>query len=249
MEKSEVLAVVGEHEITRKDVEALIKSLNPQTAAQFRSESGMKNLLNELVGQELIYLDALEQGIDQDNAYLQAVEKAKADILKQYALNRLLGNIQVTENEITDFYSNNKSTFTTPPSVKASHILVDDLEKAEQIAEEIEKGLSFEDAAHKYSKCPSKEQGGDLGFFSRGKMVPEFESAAFELENEQVSAPVKTQFGYHLIKAYDKKDESLQTLEEVRGRLAEHLLAQKQQALYHQKITSLSDKYPVKVNI
>lgn len=249
MKKNDVLATVGERKITGQDVEALLRSLPPQTASQFRSENGMKNLIRELVGQELIYLDALDQCMDKDEAYLQAVEKAKADVLKQYALNRLLGNVQVTEEEITEFYSKNKSNFTTSPSVKASHILVDDLEKAEQIADEIKNGLSFEEAARKYSKCPSKENNGDLGFFTRGKMVPEFEAATFAMEKGQVSSPVKTQFGYHLIKVYDKKEATLQSLDEVKGRLAEHLLAQKQQALYNQKITDLSGKYAVKVNI
>ena len=85
-------------------------------------------------------------------------------------------------------------------SARAKHILVETEEKAKEIKEKINNGLSFEDAAKEFSSCPSSSQGGDLGSFTRGRMVPEFEDAAFSLEVGEVSEPVKTQFGYHLIK-------------------------------------------------
>ena len=90
-------------------------------------------------------------------------------------------------------------------SVKASHILVDSKAEAESIKSKIDNGESFETMAKKYSKCPSGKSGGDLGYFERGQMVPEFEASAFNLPVGKVSAPVKTQFGWHLIKVYDKR--------------------------------------------
>ena len=90
-------------------------------------------------------------------------------------------------------------------SVKASHILVDSKEEADLIKSKINNGESFEALAKKYSKCPSGENGGDLGYFERGQMVKEFEDAAFNLPVGKVSDPIKTQFGWHLIKVYDKK--------------------------------------------
>lgn len=89
--------------------------------------------------------------------------------------------------------------------VKASHILVDTKEEADLIKSKIDNGESFEMLAKKYSKCPSGENGGDLGYFQRGQMVKPFEDAAFNLPVGQVSAPLKTQFGWHIIKVYDKK--------------------------------------------
>lgn len=89
--------------------------------------------------------------------------------------------------------------------VKASHILVSSEGEAKALKSEIEEGASFEELAKKYSKCPSGANGGDLGYFRRGQMVKEFENAAFDTEINQVSDPIKTQFGYHLIKVYDKK--------------------------------------------
>jgi parvulin-like peptidyl-prolyl isomerase len=93
----------------------------------------------------------------------------------------------------------------TVTSVKASHILVDTKEEADAIKSRIDNGEGFATMARKYSKCPSGELGGDLGYFERGQMVPAFEDAAFALPVGKVSEPIKTQFGWHIIKVYDKK--------------------------------------------
>ena len=89
--------------------------------------------------------------------------------------------------------------------VKASHILVGTEKEANNILNQINAGTSFEELAKKHSTCPSGKKGGDLGFFGRGQMVKEFEVSAFGLEPGQVSAPIKTQFGYHLIKVTGKR--------------------------------------------
>lgn len=90
-------------------------------------------------------------------------------------------------------------------SVKANHILVKTKQEAYSIKAMLDKGAKFEDLAKKYSKCPSGQSGGDLGFFGRGEMVPEFEKAAFELPIGKVSEPIQTPFGWHLIKVIDKE--------------------------------------------
>ena len=87
-------------------------------------------------------------------------------------------------------------------SVAAKHILVDAEHEAQDLIKKIEEGTTFEELAQKFSKCPSGQQGGDLGEFGKGRMVPAFEEAAFALDVDQVSGPVQTQFGYHLIKRY-----------------------------------------------
>lgn len=89
--------------------------------------------------------------------------------------------------------------------VRASHILVDTQQQAKDIKTRIDKGESFEKMANQYSKCPSGQNGGDLGWFGRGQMVPEFENVAFNLPVGRVSDPFKTQFGWHIIKVYAKK--------------------------------------------
>ncbi len=90
--------------------------------------------------------------------------------------------------------------------VKASHLLVATEEEANKLREEIMSGKAFADVAAEVSICPSGANGGDLGYFCRGEMVKEFEDAAFSMEVDEISMPIKTDFGYHLIKLTDKKD-------------------------------------------
>jgi peptidyl-prolyl cis-trans isomerase C len=89
--------------------------------------------------------------------------------------------------------------------VKASHILVEKHSQALKVIEELGTGMDFKELARKHSTCPSRKRGGDLGFFGRGRMVKEFERAAFALKLGEVSGPVKTQFGYHIIKKTGEK--------------------------------------------
>jgi len=113
----------------------------------------------------------------------------------------IIGGIIFMENQ--NDAANAANTYESPArsSVRASHILVDTKEDALKIKNDIESNkITFEDAAAKYSKCPSGQRGGDLGYFGRGQMVKPFETAAFTLPLNKVSEPVQTQFGYHLIK-------------------------------------------------
>ena len=89
--------------------------------------------------------------------------------------------------------------------VRASHILVNTEQEANNLLSQIQGGTSFEQLAQQHSQCPSGRNGGDLGFFTRGKMVPEFETTAFSMQPGQVSQPVKTQFGYHIIKVTEQR--------------------------------------------
>lgn len=105
----------------------------------------------------------------------------------------------------TSCIANQSADFYAVTSVKASHILVNSKEEADLIKSKINKGECFETLAKRYSKCPSGANGGDLGYFERRQMVKEFEDAAFDLPVGKVSDPVHTQFGWHIIKIYDKK--------------------------------------------
>lgn len=106
---------------------------------------------------------------------------------------------------ITPFFRMQKAYAEEVKQVRASHILVSTKEAADALKKRIDNGDDFSEVAKEYSKCPSGQQGGDLGYFGRGQMVKEFEDAAFSLPLNKTSEPVKTQFGWHLIKVTDKK--------------------------------------------
>lgn len=244
--ENKVLAVVDGRNITEMDLNFLVQSMG-QNAAHFQGENGKKQLIEELVMQELLYSDALEKGYDKDAEFIQAVEHMQKTLLKQYALNKLLSTIQVSDEEALEYFNAHSDLFKNPETARASHILVSTLEEAESISEEIKGGLSFEEAAQKYSSCPSKAEGGDLGEFSRGRMVPEFEHAAFNMEPGTVSAPVQSQFGYHIIKLASKNEAAAPNFEDVKASVKQQLASVKQGEVYTATQETLKGKYNVEV--
>ena len=119
------------------------------------------------------------------------------------------------------------------------------VEEAKKAAEEIAAGKAFSDAAREYSTCPSKEKGGDLGYFGKGQMAPEFERAAFGAQAGETVGPVQTQFGYHLIRVEDKKQEEGVRFSDIKEQLKEKLLQQKKQEVYLKTVKELEVKYGV----
>ncbi|MDN5341709.1 peptidylprolyl isomerase [Oceanotoga sp. DSM 15011] len=248
MSENKVLATVNGKEITQKDVDILLQRIGPQRAAQFQTPQGQESLLRELINQELMYLEALDTDLDKDEQFLKEVELAKREILKQFAIGRLFDTIEVTDEDAKNYYDENTNAFQQGEQVKASHILVDSEDKANEIIKELENGKSFEDAAKEYSSCPSKNNGGDLGFFGKGQMVPEFEQAAFKMNKEDLSEPVKTQFGFHIIKLTDKKEASVMKFDEVKDNIKQQLMVYKQSEIYMNKGKELEKKYEVIIN-
>lgn len=170
----------------------------------------------------------------------------KADFKKRMVVQQLIDKefsdkISITDPEVKAFYDGNPQFFQKSDEVKASHILVrvaadaneatkkEAKKKVESIQSKIKSGNDFAALAKELSDCPSKEKGGELGFFGRGQMVPPFEKAAFALKPGEVSDIVETEFGYHLIKVLEKKPASTVTLDEVKGQIKQMLTQDKLQ--------------------
>ena len=249
MDKDKLLAEVNGKKITGVDYNLFIDSLNPQLKQYFGGKEMNKEVVNELVYQTLLYEDAMEKGMDKDDEFTQVLEKTKESILKTYALGKLLSTVSVTDDEIKKFYEDNKDLFKENESANASHILVAEEDKANEIYEKVKNGEDFASLAKEFSTCPSKEKGGELGTFTRGQMVKEFEDAVFNNEVATITEPVKTQFGYHIIKINDKNEGRDLAFDEVKDKIAAQVRRQKEQALYNEKITELKEKYQVKMNI
>jgi peptidyl-prolyl cis-trans isomerase C len=161
---------------------------------------------------------------------------------------------EATDAEVALFYKENLDSFKTPEGVSASHILIKteegdtDEAKAEKKAQlaklktDIAAGARFEDLAKEHSACPSSAQGGSLGTFGRGQMVPEFDEVAFSIEPGAVSDIVETQFGYHLIKVTERREAGVSSLEEVKDRLKGYLSGQKKQEALVAYVKDLQEK-------
>ncbi|CEI73497.1 MULTISPECIES: peptidylprolyl isomerase [Romboutsia] len=239
-----VLATIGEKEITNYDVESALQSLEPYQAMHFNSEQGKKQLLDDLVNQELFYMEAKENELHNDEEFKKELQRVQENMLKQYAINKVLTSISLTEEEKKAFFDANKDKFHKPETATAKHILVETEEQANDLLNKIKANeVSFEDAASEHSTCPSKEAGGNLGSFPRGQMVPEFEEAVFNMEKGEVAGPVKTQFGYHLIKLEDLNKGGESEYEEVKNEIERTLMYQKQTEVYSKKLNDLRSKY------
>lgn len=247
MSNNNLVAVVNGKEISKDDVLKFLNDIGPQMAMQFQSPEGIKRVIDELVNQELLYLDAIETKLEEEKAFKDVLEATKVNLLKDYAVNKIISNATATDEEMNEFYESHKDNFNKPETVRASHILIDNEEKAIEIIREINKGMSFEEAAKNFSSCPSKEAGGDLGEFGKGQMVKEFEDAAFNMEVGELSSPVKSQFGYHIIKLTDKNPESNSTFDEAKEEIHGQVIRKKQQDLYLSKIDDLKSKYKVEM--
>ncbi|SUY45597.1 peptidil-prolyl cis-trans isomerase [Clostridium putrefaciens] len=243
--ENKVLARVGDVSITQNDVEETMKRFPKERQSYIDSEIGRKQLLEQIISFELMYKHGKELGFDSDKEFLDHANKMEKELLTQFTIARVLAETPITDEEIALFYAENGNMFKEEESVSAKHILVDSLEKAKKIEEEMANGLSFEDAAKKHSSCPSSQNGGDLGNFTRGKMVPEFEEAAFKLNVGEISGPVQTQFGYHIIKTEQKSEPKVKPLEEVRDIIKENLFQEKQNKKYMDMTEELKIKYNV----
>lgn len=243
-----ILATVGEKEITNYDLESALQSLDPYQAMHFNTEEGKKQLLEDLVNQELFYIEARENNLHNNEDFKSEMKKVEENMLKQYAINKVLSNITLTEEEKTAFFEANKSKFNKSETASAKHILVETEDKANELLNKINAGeVSFEDAAAEHSTCPSKDAGGNLGSFPRGQMVPEFEEAVFNMQKGEVRGPVQTQFGYHLIKLEDIQAGGESKYEEVQNEIERTLMYQKQSEIYSNKLNDLKSKYGTNV--
>ena len=244
---NKVLVTIAGREITEKDLNAIIMRYPEEQRAMFSSEMGKKQLLEQMISFELMNKLGKEMKLNETEEYKAGLEQLEKDLLTQMTINKVLSEVTVTDEDAKKYYKENKTQFDQPATVSAKHILVDTEELCSEVKERIENGeLSFEDAAKEYSTCPSNAQGGSLGVFGRGMMVPEFEDAAFELELEKISEPVKTQFGYHLVKTESKNEATVAKFEDVKEQIIGNLMQQAQQSKYAQLMKELEAKYQVK---
>jgi len=182
----------------------------------------------------------------------------KGIAIQQFVDKDLVQDVKVSQKEVEDFYKNNPDMFKQSEQVKASHILIKVDTKADksakdqankkikEIQKKLEDGEDFVALAKEYSEGPSNVNGGDLGYFERGRMVKPFEDVAFKLKPGEVSDMVETPFGYHLIKVVDKKPESVVSYENAKERIAQYLEQEKKEKALKRNIEDMRQKAVIK---
>ena len=244
--ENQVLAKVGPLTVTLDEVEEFIAGLG-QRGQAYNTPEGRKIILEQLIGNKLLLLDAKRNLLETEPEFKAQLARVKEELLISYATNKAIESVRVTEKEARDYYDSNPEQFIGEETVNASHILVATEEEAVEILAKINRGeITFEAAAQEYSTCPSGQRGGNLGDFGKGQMVPEFDRAVFAMEvGEMTSAPVQTQFGFHLIKLNSKKPAETTPYEAICEQLKEMLVSQKRRDAYQSKVNQLKILYPI----
>lgn len=245
--KDQVIASIGNVKITVSEFVERVANLPVKYRELVKKRQG--EFLDELVNDTLLYQEALRKGIDKDKEVQKVVDEAKKKILIAKLLkDEVDGSIEVTEAEVEKYYQDNKDKYMTPEVMRVSHILVLNREDADKIAAELAKGASFEDLARARSMDPTAQRGGDIGYFPKGQLMPEFEAACATLDINQVSGVVKTQLGYHIIKLTDRRQPELRPLDQVRENIKSEIRNAKRQQKFNDIVTELRKKTPVKIN-
>ena len=194
----------------------------------------------EANGGEKTFNDALEQsGMTEKD-----IETEIVNYLKIVKL--LESEVDITDEEMKTYFEENKDSYNEPEQVEASHILVENEETANKVKEKLGAGEDFAELAKEYSTDPSNaENGGELGYFSKGTMVEEFENIAFSMNVGEISDPVKTDYGYHLIHLTDKKEAKEANFEDHKEEIKQTLFDQKISTLYSTWITEQREKLEI----
>ncbi len=209
-----VVAIVNGAPIQRSDVEEARGRL-PAEMSQVPFQAVFELLLDSLINTKLVAGQAREQGLHEEEKIERQMARIEDQILERAFLIRYIEE-RVTEDALQERYEKLVEETKDKEEISARHILVETEGKAGEIIADLKKGDDFAELAKKQSTGPSASGGGDLGFFSADQMVPEFAKAAFALDKGQFTeTPVKTQFGWHVIKVEDRRAAKPPAVEEV----------------------------------
>ena len=217
-----VAAKVNNHIISAQDVLNAVSTLpeNVKTKPLFEI---YPRVINELINKHLITKRAYSEKLDLDQNVINLIKKNKDSILAKYWLNNFIKN-ETSEENVKNFYNNYVKSFQKYTEINASHILVKTKNEAVSIINKLNNKSQFSELAREYSIGPSAKNGGNLGWFGPGQMVKEFEKAAFLLEKGNISQkPIKTKFGFHVIKLNDIRNAKPKKLNEIKNNIIEKI--------------------------
>ena len=254
------LVTVNGTAITQQEVDAELMNATQGRFNQVPAEKQAEfrqQVLQQLIGKELVYGDAKKTGVLTSNDYKVEYKKLEERMKKELAVQvwqkKQLDNIKISEKDLKEYYDKNLGEFNEKESVHARHILVKTEDEAKSIINEL-KPLSgaklkskFEALAKAKSTGPSGPKGGDLGYFAQGQMVPAFNDKVFSMKEGTVTlSPVKTQFGFHVIYLEDKKVAATRAFAEVKSFIEQRLKMEKFKSVMKTKMDELQKKATIK---
>src|SRR6202521_2331629 len=228
-----VLAKVNGSEIRQSDLTLAEEELGP-SLAQMDAATKKDNVLAFLIDMKIVAKAAEDKKIENNEDFKKRLAFTRNRLLMDSLL-ATEGKAATTDEAMKKVYEDASKQITGEQEVHARHILVESEDEAKAVEDELKKGADFAELAKKKSKDPGASDGGDLGFFTKDQMVPEFSAVAFALEPGKISDPVKSQFGWHVIKVEEKRNRKAPDFEQVKGQI-ETYVTRKAQADYVAKL-------------
>jgi peptidyl-prolyl cis-trans isomerase C len=250
----DILAKVGDKEITRDMLDNIIATIPEENRVPFLTPDGRKKILDEVVSFTLFAEAAKAEGIANEPAVKTRLKYAQTEYLaREYFRRHAAKAAPISEDELKAYYKDHISEFKPPEEIKARHILVKTEAQARKLLDQIKSGADFAELAKKYSIDPAAAQGGRLqlpngsDWLPKGTFEKGFEYALFKIPKGEVGGPVESQFGWHLLKVEDKRQPETPSFVQVRGLIKNKLQDQKYSELRKRLTEEAEKKIPVTI--
>lgn len=248
MAQDAVLAKIGNRTVTQADLNGLANAVPEKYRDMYLTPENRKKTLDYIVNIYVLAAEAEAQGIDKAPDIQKLMDFTQKDLLARIYLDQKAKDLPApSEAEAKQYFEKFKDQFSTPESIHLHHILVNTEKEAKTVLERLKKGEKFADIAGQVSICPSKAKGGDLEWLPKGSLVPEIEDVAFSIKNGQITGPVKSKFGYHVLFVEDKKPAQEGSFDMAKDYIFEQLRFQSQQDNYEKITDSLRKKMNVQI--
>lgn len=259
-----VIAEVGPYKLYDTELQGLMEN-DPQIKQILQAKPELKtqvlkSLIERWVNVSLFALAGKDAKLSEDAEVKKKLQESEKMILAEEYLQRKISQINPTEAELKDYYEKNKANYREPEGVKVRHILIyvpkdadkkteeKALNRAKQVRAQLLKGAKFEELAKIHSDdTASREKGGDLGVLRAGETVPEFEKSVFKLKPGEISEPIHSPYGYHIVRVDKKIPPKDLTFEEVKARVKEDLMKEKEREAFQRLLQELTQKYEPKI--
>lgn len=258
--KEDAVAKVGSETISKDDLyttlvdqygDGALDTLIAEKIVKLESEKKDLTVKDSEIKKEL---ENIKGQYDSEEAFNEALASSGSDLdsvkknIKTYLLTEKLlkDRVKITDDQIKEYFEANKESFAQKEQVEASHILVDDEKTAQEVKKKLDAGGDFAELAKEYSTDTSNaDSGGKLGYFGKGEMVKEFDDKAFSMKKGEISEPVKTEFGYHIIKVTGKKEAKEAVLADHKDEIRDILFDQALQTEYGTWLTEKKKEYKI----
>lgn len=219
-----------------------------QIPENYKLQLTKRNVLDQIISEKLLIQEAKNRDLEQDKDVLEQIKQTTEQILVQSLIEKeIIEKVKVDDNEAVTYYEENKDNFITKEQVYLYNILVETEEVAQDILEKLKAGGDFIEIAKEKSTGPSAAQGGDLGYVSKGELIPEIENVVFALQIGNISDIIKSEYGFHILKVTDKKPEVLKTFEEVKEEIVQTLLSTKQKEAFDNLLEELKSQVTIEI--